>query len=145
MVRRATVAGEDSKVGVIMDLPLPDSASQQSEGLAIDWISRTIYYVSMDQDRDEGSCIYAARLDGTGVARVLCTSGIVRGLLVLPTFGLMAWHEIVAERGTEVVQVSSMDGTHVRMVHSLQRTANMIPAISCLTSNSENGKPSILG
>ena len=143
VVRRATVAGEDSKVGVVMDIPLPDASSQQSEGLAIDWISRTIYYVSMDQDREEGSCIYAARLDGTGVARVLCTSGLVRGLLVLPTFGLMAWHEILAEQSTEVVQVSSMDGTQVKMVHSVQKTPNMIPTISCLTSNSDKEKPSI--
>ena len=108
MVRRATVAGEDSKVGVVMDIPLPDTSSRQSEGLAIDWISRTIYYVSMDQDREEGSCIYAARLDGTGVARVLCTSGLVRGLLVLPTFGLMAWHETLAEQSTEVVHYTAL-------------------------------------
>ena len=144
VVRRATVAGEDSKVGVVMDLQLADSSSQQSEGLAIDWISRTMFYVGRDEDREEGSCIYAARLDGTGVARVRCAAGLVRGLLVLPPLGLLAWHSLQLENGSETVQVASMDGTSLRTVHTVKRSSSEDPTlISCLSSNSDWSNPNI--
>ena len=136
VVRAATVAGEDSKVGVVTDLQLPNIPGQLSEGLAIDWISRTMFYVGTDEDSEDGSCIYAARLDGTGVARVRCTDGLVRSLLVLPPIGLLVWHNLQLENSSETVQVSSMDGTGVRTIHSHQRaTSEDAVLISNLTSN----------
>ena len=129
MVRAASVGGEDSFVHPVMDRNI-QAGGLRPTGLAVDWISRTLYFVSQEKGSN-GSSIMACNTNGTRVVRIISLNTIVNSILVFPSLGLMVWQDTDTNTGTQTVSRANMDGTGREVVFSTGPEGE----ISSLTSN----------
>lgn len=76
-----------------------------SEGIAIDWVSRNIYWTDAQRD-----VIEVMKLDGTD-QKILINTDLVepRGIVVHPELGKMYWCDW--NRLNPKIEFSNMDGT----------------------------------
>jgi hypothetical protein len=93
------------------------SSSSAAHGLSVDYMAQTVYYASSDDlAPDQASSIMAARIDGTRVVRIRDTAAQVRQVIVVPSAGLLFWHEVSQENGTESILRAWMDGTEATAI-----------------------------
>ena len=150
VVRRANIGTEDSQVKVIIDLGGEGakgkldymSVSPRIGGLSVDWITGTLFYSSLDEEQIDSSGIYAAKLDGTSTVKIKDLPSRVKDLVVIPELGVLFWHDVNAENGTENVMRSWMDGTGIQSVYtvpSLEEEEVTGGLIRCLTYSTARG------
>ena len=133
VVRTARLAGDDSQVHTVLETHLG------AEGLALDWISRTLYFVSQERGEGGGSSVMASNTDGTRVVRVISLDTLVTNLLLLPPLGLMVWLDTDPRTGLQAVNKARMDGTDREMIFSSSGGSG--GEISNLTSNFDMADP----
>uniref|UniRef100_A0AAR2M5Q5 EGF-like domain-containing protein n=1 Tax=Pygocentrus nattereri TaxID=42514 RepID=A0AAR2M5Q5_PYGNA len=81
-------------------------------GLAVDWLSRNMYWMSSDSDETQ---INVARLDGSLKTTVVHGIDKPRGLVLHPARGKMFWTD------GNTVNMANMDGSNNKILHQNQK------------------------
>ena len=140
IIRRARVEGEDSNVEVVVDLG-GDSTKEKPNvellgpgvgGLAVDWISKTLYFSAPNVDNSNYSNIFAGKLDGTMITIIKHLDTVVKDILVAPGSGVLYWHEVDVHEEQERILKSGMDGSQGSVIYSSPWQKEESPWFSCL-------------
>ncbi|TRY82421.1 hypothetical protein DNTS_016378 [Danionella cerebrum] len=104
-IKRAFINGSELQTIMAGDL-------SSLRGLAIDWLSRNMYWMSSDHDETH---INIARLDGSLKTTVVHGMDKPRSLILHPSKGKMFW----TDGGT--INVANMDGSNIKILHQNQK------------------------
>ena len=133
LVRVASVGGEDSLVHPVMERHLTKAGPT---GLALDWISRTLFFVSQEEG-ETGSSLMASNTNGTRVVSIISLNTVINNIVLLPPLGLMFLQDTDPVTGLQTVSRANMDGTSRELVFSSEAE------ISSLTSNNDMSDPKV--
>ncbi|XP_030628050.1 low-density lipoprotein receptor-related protein 1B [Chanos chanos] len=81
-------------------------------GLALDWLSRNVYWMSTDNDETQ---INAARLDGSLKTSVVYGIDKPKCLVLHPSKGKMYWSD------GNTINMANMDGSNIKILHQNQK------------------------
>ena len=133
LVRVASVGGEDSLVQPVMERHLNKAGPT---GLALDWISRTLFFVNQEEG-EKGSSLMASNTNGTRVVSIISLNTVINNIVLLPPLGLMFLQDTDPVTGLQTVSRANMDGTNRELVFSSEAE------ISSLTSNNDMSDPKV--
>ena len=134
--RSASVIGEDNNVHTV-------DRDDKITSLAVDWVSKTLYYSTIDMETPGYSSIFASKLDfTTGVVKILTLQKTVKDLIVLPPLGLMFWIEIDTKSNVQIVKKSKMDGSVEQTIKTVM-IEDESAEIKSLTSNYDFDDPQV--